>query len=133
MQFGQLPKSISKLQHSIFIKVLKFPHSIWRRKDFPLWAAHGGPHLTDLRVMNRAILTRAATTTFNVWRDCLQRLRTADYDARPTSDHQHIDTWIDGRLSPKFWDTVPIAQTLDAASKGFPDDFSRIKSDFRGI
>ena len=109
------PSSFYKEERVSFSRLLKIPHnSLGNALPFR-WAELGGIIFTSMKVLNFSAMFRTAFKTIPTWRDSYTSLReTAEH-------HLPFVQIMAGKLCPSFWDTTPIIDNLQSASKGFVD------------
>merc|ERR1712228_663846 len=100
---GMVPESFMKSERRGLTKLMKQPFCVLRQDDYYNRSRYGGPHLTSVRAMNHAIVTRAAIATLPSWVHSYELLA-------ETTDQclSLLDNLSRKKMSPANWDTPPI-------------------------
>jgi len=115
-QLIPLPHNAHEIERGSLFKVMKMATNSLRHADFFQLHKAGGPKLRSLTAASAAALFRTAAKTVPSWPQWKLQLTQTAQECLPLGD------WGRGLLSPRFWDSSPIASNLDKAFHCFPGD-----------
>ena len=115
-QLSLPPDRIGLIERPIALHVMHFATNALDDASLFTLDAFGGPAVKSVRAMALAVLARTARKTLPMWTSSVQQLR----DAR--GDHSSLKSLVDGKCWDAFWDSPPIAITLECAARHFASD-----------
>ena len=113
-QLIPLPKGSGVKESVALHSVLKMPHNTLGPGDFFHYTNIGSRNFRSFTCSCNAALLRTALVTVPAWPKWLTQLTIA------ASSVLSMRELFDGKLSPMFWDSPPIACNLSNAYQGFP-------------
>ncbi len=115
-QFTDPPEDILAIEQVALHRVLHFATNALPKSGYLNLALLGGPSVRSVYATMRAAMF-AASDRFKIsWQLWLSQLE------RTAAEHSTCNEVAQHKLSPSFWDTLPIAASLQVASAGWPED-----------
>ncbi len=112
-QLVSLPPDTPKREKNAVHKIAHVCTNALYFADFFALAEFGGPKLRSLALSAAAALFRTAVSTVPHWTEWKRQLQAAALDLLP------LNAVAREECTPSFWDSQPMALTLDHAFKGF--------------
>ena len=112
-QLMLIPDRIGKMERPAALHVLHFATNAMDNDTLFTLDAFGGPHVKSVRAGGLAALARTARKTLPSWRQKAELIRGS------SGDHSSLGSTVSGRYWDEFWDSPPIAITLEAAANHF--------------
>jgi hypothetical protein len=114
-QLTLIPDRIEQLERPLALHVMHFATNSLDDKTLFTLNAFGGPTIRSARASALAALARAARKTLPSWEQKAELIRGS------RGNHSAIGSIINGKCWGEFWDSPPIAITLEAAAKHFTE------------
>jgi len=113
-QFREPPKMLMEMERTALHRVLHFATNALTRNGYLNLFRLGGPSLRSVECTCRAALFNSSVRFKSTWEAWMIQLRKA------TLDNGTLCEIDGGTLSPLFWDSLPMAASLEAAFAGWP-------------
>jgi len=115
-QFRELPKGAVELERTALHRILHFATNSLTRNGFLNLQCLGGPMLRSVQCTCKAALFSTSVRFKSSWEPWLRQIKQA------VQDHGSLFEVAEGLLSPSFWDSLPMAASLEAAFAGWPKE-----------
>jgi len=115
-QFRELPVHMIETERVALHRILHFATNALTRNGFLNLHRFGGPLLRSVQCIGRAALFNSSMRFKSTWEAWLGQLRQAVLDHGTLVEIQQC------LLSPSFWDSLPMAASLEAAFTGWPKE-----------
>jgi len=115
-QFRELPAQMFEAERVALHRILHFATNALTRNCFLNLHRLGGPSLRSVQCVGRAALFNSSMRFKSTWEAWLGQLRQAVLDHGTLMEIQQCV------LSPSFWDSLPMAASLEAAFSGWPKE-----------
>jgi len=115
-QFRELPKHMMEAERVALHRILHFATNALTRNGFLNLHRLGGPSLRSVQCTCRAALFNSSVRFKSTWEAWMAQLQKA------LLDHGTLMEIHECLLSPSFWDSLPMAASLEAAFTGWPKE-----------
>ena len=115
-QFREPPERMIGLERIALHRILHFATNSLTRNGYLNLVRLGGPSLRSVQCTCRAALFTSSMRFKPTWQAWMGQIRKAVHD------HGTLRESAEGMLSPSFWDSLPMAASLEAAYAGWPKE-----------